>query len=334
MKMTKLAALLGMMTLATTAHAKEVLTVYTAFETDIMGPYQQAFEQAHPDIEIKWVRDSTGVITAKLLAEKARPQADVVWGLAGSSLALLKQEGVIKPYLPAGAEALDPGLRDPQANPAWYGNDAFFNAVCFNEAMGKSLGIPAPTSWEDLLKPEFKGRIAMPNPASSGTGFMMVAAWLQSLGDDKGWAYMEKLHGNIVQYTHSGSKPCVQAAQGEVLAGISMSLRGAKLKTQGAPISVILPKGGIGWDTESVALVNEGSAAAKTLVDWSIGESANRLYSQNYPVVGIAALSKPVPNYPDVKQAMIPLDFAKMARERAQILADWSNRFDGKSEAQ
>jgi hypothetical protein len=81
---------------------KTPLLVYTALETDAMKLYKDAFEKANPDIEVKWVRDSTGIVTAKLLAEKANPQADVVAGLAASSLALLQQEGMLQPYEPKG----------------------------------------------------------------------------------------------------------------------------------------------------------------------------------------------------------------------------------------
>jgi iron(III) transport system substrate-binding protein len=76
------------------------LTVYTALEAEQLKSYKQAFEKANPDIEIKWVRDSTGIITAKLLAEKDRPQADAVWGLAASSLAILDQNGMLEAYAP------------------------------------------------------------------------------------------------------------------------------------------------------------------------------------------------------------------------------------------
>ncbi|MCV5391280.1 ABC transporter substrate-binding protein, partial [Escherichia coli] len=81
-------------------------------------------------------------------------------------------------------EELHANLNDPQSNQAWFGNDAFFNAVCFNEAVAKQLNLPKPTSWEDLTKPVYKGHIAMPNPASSGTGYMQVSAWLQNMGED------------------------------------------------------------------------------------------------------------------------------------------------------
>ena len=56
---------------------KTTLLVYTALETDQLKAYQEGFNKVEPNIELKWVRDSTGVITAKLLAEKANPQADV-----------------------------------------------------------------------------------------------------------------------------------------------------------------------------------------------------------------------------------------------------------------
>ncbi|MGV3069864.1 putative 2-aminoethylphosphonate ABC transporter substrate-binding protein, partial [Proteus mirabilis] len=70
---------------AGTVFAATEITVYTAIESEQLQAYKQAFEAKYPDIKIKWVRDSTGIITAKLLAEKDRPQADVVWGLAASS---------------------------------------------------------------------------------------------------------------------------------------------------------------------------------------------------------------------------------------------------------
>ncbi len=71
---------------------KTQLTVYTALETDQIKAYENGFNKVNPNIELKWVRDSTGVITAKLLAEKANPQADVVMGVAASSLALLDSQ--------------------------------------------------------------------------------------------------------------------------------------------------------------------------------------------------------------------------------------------------
>src|SRR5450755_4849791 len=100
---------------------KTQLTVYTALETDQIKAYEAGFTRVNPNIELKWVRDSTGVITAKLLAEKANPQADVVMGVAASSLALLNSQGMLTPYAPINLDAIMSVYRAKQNPPAWWG---------------------------------------------------------------------------------------------------------------------------------------------------------------------------------------------------------------------
>jgi iron(III) transport system substrate-binding protein len=176
------------MALATSAYAKTTLTVYTALEADQVAEYKAAFEKVNPDIEIKWVRDSTGVVTAKLLAEKNNPRADVVWGLAASSLAILDKEGMLTPYAPADLSKIDAKYRSAANPPAWVGMDVWGATICFNTVEAEKQHLPKPTSWADLTKPVYAGKIVMPNPASSGTGYLDVSAWLQMLGEQKGWA--------------------------------------------------------------------------------------------------------------------------------------------------
>src|SRR5262249_22064034 len=139
--------------------AKATLTVYTAVEADDLKKYAARFNEDHPDIEIKWVRDSTGVITAKLLAEKANPQADVVGGGSPTSLMALKLEGMLQPYAPKGLDKLDAAFRDRENPPAWVGMDAYVAAICFNTVEAQKKNLPKPTSWKDLTKPVYKGTI-------------------------------------------------------------------------------------------------------------------------------------------------------------------------------
>ena len=82
-------------------------------------------------------------MTAKLLAEKNNPQADVVWGLAATSLMLLKGEGMLEPYAPAGVEKLDGKFVDQADPPAWVGMDAWAAAICFNTVEAEKLGLPS-----------------------------------------------------------------------------------------------------------------------------------------------------------------------------------------------
>jgi len=98
------AVALAAIALAAPASAQKTkLTVYTAIENEQLEPFKKAFEADNPTIEIAWVRDSTGVITAKLIAEKDNPRADVIWGLAASSVGLKAGMGMIEPYTPANA---------------------------------------------------------------------------------------------------------------------------------------------------------------------------------------------------------------------------------------
>jgi iron(III) transport system substrate-binding protein len=320
---------------ATTAYAKTDLLVYTALEADQLKEYEAAFEAAHPDIDISWVRDSTGVVTAKLLAEKANSRADVVMGLAATSLMLLQKEDMLLPYAPQGLAEVKPTMRDPAETPSWVGMDVWASAICFNTVEAEAKKLSKPVSWADLTKPEYKGLVVMPNPASSGTGYLMVSAWLQLMGEEKGWAYMDALNDNIGVYTHSGSKPCRQAGAGEYAVGLSFEYRASKTKADGAPIDIVLPSEGLGWDMEATAIMktSKNIEAAKVLADWAVTKEANELYAKNYAIVALPGVAGKLENIDaDVETLLMKNDFTWAAENRERILKEWSKRYEGKSE--
>lgn len=313
---------------------KTKLTVYTALENDQLGPYKQAFEAKNPDIEISWVRDSTGIMTARILAEKDNPRADVIWGLGASSIALFDSMGLLHAYSPKGVTDIKPMFRSTKNPTTWTGMDAWLAVMCYNTVEGPKKSMPKPTAWADLTNPVYKDSIVMPNPASSGTGYQAVYAWLQIMGEKAGWEFMDKLHQNVAVYTHSGSAPCVQAARGERVIGIGFDMRGAREKTAGAPIDIILPKEGAPWDMEATAIVKgtKNLAAAQKLADFAITKEAYEMYGKFYAIVGYPGMNPSPPNYPpSADSAMVKIDLAKMGAERARILAEWTKRYDGKS---
>ena len=318
---------------------KTQLTVYTALETDQLKAYESGFTKVNPGIELKWVRDSTGVITAKLLAEKANPQADVVMGVAASSLALLDSNGMLVGYAPINLDAIMSAYRDKKNPPAWWGMDVWGATVCFNTVEAQKKGIPKPETWKDLTKPVYKGQVVMPNPASSGTGYFDVTAWLTLWGDDNGkgggWKYMDALHENIAQYTHSGSKPCNMAAAGEYVVGISFEYRANSNKAKGAPIDLVFPKEGLGWDLEAFA-IHKGTKkleAAKKLADWASSKDAMLLYGKNFAITAQPGVAAPLANVPaDYEKRLVKMDFKTAAGNRERVLAEWTKRYDAKSE--
>jgi len=330
-----LALILGALTIVS-AQAAE-LVVYTALEDDEIAVYRKDFEAKHPDIELKFVRDSTGIMTARLLAEKDNPQADVVWGLAATSLLICDQAGMLKGYEPAGLDALKEGFFD-QRNfpPHWVGIKAWMTGIVVNTIETAEQDLPVPSSFADLTRPVYKDKIVMPNPASSGTGYLTVSAILQMMGDEDGWDYLDQLHENIAMYTHSGSKPAKLAGTGEFPIGISFGYRGVKQALEGEPVVTIFPKEGSGWDLESNALVRKPRTkkAAETFLDWTISEDVMEMYARVYPITARTVDIEAVPGYPDdPAEQLIDNDFEWAAENRERILREWSKRYEGKQES-
>jgi iron(III) transport system substrate-binding protein len=331
-----LAVFIGSAAVATASFAQKTeLLVYTALETDQLKAYTESFQKTNPNIDLKFVRDSTGVITARLLAEKANPQADVILGVSASSVEIFEAEGMLAPYSPVGFAALKPAYSDTSRPPHWVGQDVYAAVVCYNTVEGQKKGIPKPETWADLIKPVYKGQITMPNPASSGTGYFDVTAWLQTMGEAAGWKYMDALHENIAQYTHSGSKPCRQSGAGEFVVGISFDFRGNDVKAKGAPVELIFPKEGLGWDIEASAIMKTTKKmdAAKKLMDWVATKEANQAYAKNFTIVAHPEVTPSLPHIPaDLEKRLIKNDFAFAAKNRDRILAEWQKRYAAKSE--
>jgi len=315
---------------------KTRLVVYSTLEADQIGAYKQAFEADNRDIEIVLFRDSTGIITARLLAEKDRPRGDAIWGLAVTSMKLLDEQNILLPYAPKGLGEIKSTFRDPRDPPRWVGMDAWVGAICFNTTEAARLGLPKPKRWVDLADPIYRGKVVMPNPSSSGTGYFHVSAWIQIFGEDAAWRFMDRLHENIAMYVHSGTKPCRMAATGEFPIGVAYDLAGAVARQQGAPVDVVLMEEGAGWDMDAAAVLKgaQNLEAAKRLVDWSASRKANELYSHYLGLIAIAGIKSPIPQYPEgIERTMIANDLGWAAANRSRILAEWQRRYDVKSEA-
>jgi iron(III) transport system substrate-binding protein len=316
------------------------ITVYTALEDENVTEYLADFNSKYPDIKVNIVRESTGIITAKLLAEKSNPVADAVWGTAASSLLVLDNEGMLEPYAPEGVENILTQFKSDKSVPTWVGIDVWETAFTINTIEIEKLGLKASDirSYEDLLRPELKGHIVMSNPASSGTGLLTVTGIIQLKGKDseEGWDYLTDLHDNIAYYVHSGSKPAKMAAAGECVVGISFGYAGVSQKRQGAPVEIVFPLEGSGWDLEANALMKKASInpAAKTFLDWAISDNAMNLYKNNYPIIANGKGSSYEGFSNDPVEQLVENDLAWVASNRDNILNQWTIKYDAKSETQ
>ncbi len=322
--------LVGLMAASAPAAAREKLAVYSTLEPENIAEFKAGFEAENKDVELVWIRDSTGVIAARILSAGPNQQADAIWGLAVTTMIEIKRKGLLEPYAPANLAAIKPQFRDKAEPPSWVGMEAWVGAVCLNTIEAEKYKLPHPKSWFDLADPVYKGRIVMPHPASSGTGYFHVSAWIQLFGEAEAWAFMDRLHPNIAYYEHSGSKPCRQAAAGEFAIGISAEITGAQMKTRGAPIATLLMKEGGGWDMDTAAILKGTGtlAAARRLMDFAASRKANELYAAFVSQVAIDGIAKPKPNYPEgVAQSMISNDLEWASANRERIITEWTKRY-------
>ena len=325
------AALSGVMGAAS---AETTLTVYTALEADQIKAYQAAFEKANPDIKIQWVRDSTGIITAKLLAEKNNPKADAIWGLAGTSLGLMDKEGMLQPYAPKGLDQIAANMRDAKAEPSCrHGRLRRRHLLQHRRGRKAEAAQAHVVAGPDQARVRRQDRHAEPGLVGHRLpGRQRLAADLrrrEGLG----------LHGRPAQehrLVHAlGPKPCNLAASGEFPIGVSFDYRAAKLKADGAPVEAVFPSEGLGWEVEATAIVKgtKNLEAARKLADFSASREANELYKANFAVLAIPSIATSNPNLPaDLTKRMIKNDFTWAATNRDRIIAEWTKRYDGKSE--
>lgn len=304
------------------------ITVYTALEDDEIASYLAAARKAMPDVTIHVLRLSTGDLGARLIAESANPQNDVVWGFALTNMLNPRIENLLEPYSPKGVDALPAQYRDPGGK--WFAATGYMAAFCVNTEQLKAKKLPMPASWADLAKPIYKGEVVMPNPAASGTGYLQIAAILQALGSDKGWAFLKTLNENVAQYTDSGSKPCKLARTGEYTIGASFAFPAMQSIEAGYPIKMVIPKDWDGYELEASGLMktSKNKADAKRFLDWTLSASAAPLYTKYKEIITIpgtkpSATSVNAGLPADVTKVLYPVNFRESAKDRDTILKTW-----------
>jgi len=244
---------------------------------------KQEFEATY-GITVNYVRMSAGEALARLQAEKDAPTFDIWWGGPIDSFVAGKEEGLLEQYdSPNMVNLIDP-VKMKDAENYWAG--VYVGSLGFatnTEWLAANPGVEAPKSWDDLLKPEFKGQVMVAHPSTSGTSYTAMATVLQIRGEEAGWEYLKQYAAQMAQFTKSGAAPAKFVGQGEAAVAIVFSHDTVnEIENNKLPLVLTFPEEGTGYEIGGMAIM-KGAAhmqAAKLWFDWALSLQRHRLLVQ------------------------------------------------------
>lgn len=256
--------------LAPAAWAKSPVTlrVLTHGSFDLPKEQLAQFEQdAGVKLQIVKAGDA-GEMTNKLILTRARPVADVVYGIDNTLLPRALAAGVIEPYTGPAAQRMSAAALDAGVLPVDYG----FVSLNIDKAWFAKSGLALPTRLEDLTQPAYAKLLVVQNPATSSPGMAFLLATIGGLGEEKAFAWWKAMRANGVKvvkgwteayYTeftrNGGTRPIVVSYATSPAAEVFYS----KDRITESPTANLFLKGGVFRQVEGVALVKGGRPAAR-----------------------------------------------------------------------
>lgn len=241
---------------------------------------KQEFEAKYK-ITVNYVRMSSGEALARIQAEKANPTFDIWWGGPIDSFIAAKKDGLLEAYNSPNYKNLLDQAKYKDKDNTWSGIYVGSLGFATNKNwLAKNPNVKAPTSWDDLLKPEFKGQIMVAHPSTSGTSYTALTTVLQIRGEQAGWDYLKKYAGQIAQYTKSGAAPAKFVGQGEAAVAIVFSHDTVnEIDNNKLPLELSFPAEGTGFEIGGQAILKGAKhmSAAKLWYDWALTADAQAL---------------------------------------------------------
>jgi iron(III) transport system substrate-binding protein len=297
------------------------VVIYTSTEDFRTEHMQGLLKEKFPNYEIIIQVLSTGNHAAKIKAEGTATEADIILNL---------ETGYLEGLTDALADLSSFNIADflPELVPAhrkylpW---DKSSGAVIFDRKDLESKGLPVPSSYDDLLKPVYKGRLSMPNPKSSGTGYMFLKSLVNARGEDAAFAYFDGFAENVLQFTTSGSGPVNALLQREAAIGLGMTLTAVQaINSRGASFELLFFMEGAPSTTTGMAIIKGKDArpVVREVFDFIIAKVVrddNELYC---PEAIFRDSVNKIPNYPKNIPYADMRGITNLA-EKERLLAKW-----------
>lgn len=235
------------------SESKESIVICTAAEQNRNDDLQQQLSEKFPQYNIIVMYMPTGKAATKIYTEGTNTEVDIL--LAVESGYMKKLEHVLADISGLSRIKYLEGIAPENYDNRWITWERFAGAIVVNTEILDKYGLEAPKTYEDLLKPEYKGLIAMPHPKSSGTGYFYFKNWVNIMGEEGALEYVDKLQKNLKQFTESGSGPIKMLTQGEIAVGLGMTFQAVTEINKGQPFEIIYPPTGSPYSLSGTGII-------------------------------------------------------------------------------
>lgn len=248
------------------------LKLYTSQPNEDAQKTVDAFQAAHPDVTVEWVRDGTTQLMARMAAETEAgvPTPDILLIADTVTLEGMAQEGQLAAYQSPEAENYDPALYSDQGY--YYSTKLITTGIVYHTGAGA-----IPSSWADLAGADYKGMVAMPSPLYSGAALIHLATL--TTNDDLGWDYYQALADNDTRAEGGNGAVFKAVASGEKPYGVLVDYMALRARAEGSPVEFVFPDEGLTYVTEPVAIMADAPnrADAEKFVDFVLSEAGQEL---------------------------------------------------------
>ncbi|MDR0896562.1 MAG: extracellular solute-binding protein [Oscillospiraceae bacterium] len=292
------------------------LIIYTSHKPDVYTPIIKEFEE-RTGIWVTLESGGTSEMLDRIAAESESPKGDIMFG--GGVESLEDRSAYFDPIT-------KPDLLIRQAyykeDSPWLPFSSLPQVIIYNSLLLSPMD--APTGWQSLLDPRWRGKIAFADPTVSGSSYTALLTILQALPQSEEAAlaaFIENLDGLIL----AGSGDVVGAvAQGDCLVGVTLEETALKAIAQGVDIQMVYPSEGTSDIPDGVALIKGGSHRENALlfIDFILSHAVQSRLASDFsrrPVIVLDAAAADAPE----DFVLISYDIAWAGKHKSDLLGRW-----------
>lgn len=303
------------------------VVVYAALNESDMVTLKERFKQ-DTGIDVEYLIFSAGDGSARVLAEKDNPQADVFVGGSMEVYEPLKKAGALEAYKSPNASEIPAQYADPDGT--WQGWYMGVQSIIYNkDRFEKELapkGLTPPKSPDDLLDPAYKGLLVGSNPATAGGAYIFAANQIFNRGEEGAWKFITELNKNIDHYTKGAGDVISLVGTGEFVASYAWAHDSYKTKKQGYPIEIVIPEK-TAFEVGACAVVKgaHNPDNAKKFIDWLLTKEIGQLNTDMSYRYSLRSDVNPPEGLPTIDKISVSnYDRAKAAEMKESVVKKFS----------